>query len=140
MAKYWLIFSIILGVGEILTPNFFLLWFAIGGVIACIVSFFIDNIAIQLAIFAIVSLALLVFTKPLVKKITKSDERVASNYMALIGKKARVIEKIDASKETGKIKLNGEVWKAIPQEEGTTFEIDSEVEIIAIDGVKLIVK
>ena len=140
MAKYWLIFSIIMGVGEMLSPTFFMLWFAIGGLIACISSLFISNIAIQLLIFAISTIVLLIFTKPLVKKVMKPNDNITSNYMALIGKKARVIEKIDAFNGTGKAKLNGEVWKAIPQEEGAIIEVDSEVEVIAIDGVKLIVK
>lgn len=140
MAKYWLIFSIIMGIGEMVSPTFFMLWFALGGLIACISSFFISTVAIQLLIFAVTTILLLIFTKPLVKKIIKPNNSITSNYMALIGKKARVIEKIDAFNGTGKAKLNGETWKAIPHEEGAIIEIDSEVEVIAIDGVKLIVK
>ena len=95
MAKYWLIFSIIMGVGEMVSSTFFMLWFAIGGLIACISSLFISIIAIQLLIFAVSTIALLIFTKPLVKKVMKPNNSITSNYMALIGKKARVIEKID---------------------------------------------
>lgn len=140
MTIYWLIFAFILLVGEIISPSFFLFWFSIGAVVACILSLFTANLYIQIAVFAVVSVLLLIFTKPLVKKFMASKTNVKSNVDALIGKKANVIEAINFKQSTGKVKINGEVWKAISKNEEENFEKDSEVIICAVEGVKLIVK
>ena len=75
-------------------------------------------------------------SRPLYKKLNKNTVDKKSNTERLIGLKAKVTEDIDSHK-IGTIKVNGEVWKAISNEEISKGE---EVEIIGIEGVKLKVK
>ena len=63
-----------------------------------------------------------------------------TNIDEIIGKKAVVIESIDNLQGTGKVRYQGMEWTARAEEENDRIEKDAEVEIIAVKGVKLIVK
>ena len=91
----WLIIAGIFLILEIITVGFLVFWLAIGALFAMVVSLFTSNIVIQTAVFVISSIALIFFTKPLVKKITKSDESVVTNAYSVVGKKAIVIQDIN---------------------------------------------
>ena len=141
MAIYWLIAALILGIGEMMTTTFFLFWFAIGALVAFLVALIPGStLLVQFIVFTIVSILLLIFTKPLVKRFINKDTKQVSNYMSNIGKKALVTQKISIADSTGQIKLNGEVWSAIPETLSDTYEIGTEVTIVKIEGVKAVVK
>jgi len=141
MAIYWLIAALILGIGEMMTTTFFLFWFAIGALVAFFVALIPGStLLVQFIVFTIVSILLLIFTKPLVKKFINKDTKQVSNYMSNIGKKALVTQKISITDSTGQIKLNGEVWSAIPETLSDTYEVGTEVTIVKIEGVKVVVK
>ena len=76
--------------------------------------------------------------KALCKKIL-NNENIVTNVNSLIGKKAIVIQDIDNLKSTGQVKIGGEIWSA-QSESNDIISKDTEVEIVKIDGVKLIVK
>ena len=63
-----------------------------------------------------------------------------TNIDEIIGKKAVVIETIDNLLETGRVRYQGMEWSARAEEEKDKIEKDTEVEITAVQGVKLIVK
>ena len=70
----WIIWLILCGVFlviEIFTVSFLMLWPGIGAFLAFITSLFTDNFAIQIAVFVISSTLMIIFTKPLVKKLFK---------------------------------------------------------------------
>lgn len=139
MWKIWVLMSGFFIILEIITIGFLVFWFAIGSLFAMAASFFTDSIVAQTAIFIISSTALIILTRPLVEKLTKKDTTVKTNAYSIIGKKAIVTKNIDSSSESGQVRVNGEIWSAI-SEEGNTYEKGSEVEIVAIDGVKAIIK
>ena len=134
----WLVWLVIAGalfVGEILTAGFLLLWFAIAAVIAMLVSFVTTNLFIQVLVFVIVSILLLIFTRPLLSKYVKSNNTI-TNSNAIIGKMAIVTEEISFLNSTGQINVDGEVWSAKTMDPNLTIPKGSRVEIIGIDGVK----
>ena len=138
MWKIWLIFAGIFLIFEIATTGFLLFWLSIGSLIAMVVSFFTDNLIIQTAAFVISSTLLVIFVRPVMQKfLTKNS--ISTNANSIIGKKAIVTKKVDVYNEAGQIKVNGEIWTAIG-ENGATYEKGSEVEVVAIDGVKAIIK
>ncbi len=132
----WLIFSIILFTVEALTVNLFTIWFGIGALVAMIATLIGANTVIQLLIFAVVSVILLVFTRPLA---VKGIKKTPTNSDSLIGKNGIVTKEINNIAATGEIKVGGKYWTARSEDE-TIIEAESVVEIIAISGVKLIVK
>lgn len=136
----WLIAAIIFFLGEVFTEGFFLLWFAIGALVGLLLTLFTDNIIIQFLFFIITSIVLLLSTQKITTNFLNNRKKVESNVNALIGKNAKVIEALDPIEGAGKVKVNGEVWKAIPQDNSQTFEVGETVVIKDIDGVKLIIQ
>lgn len=138
MWQIWLIISGVFFVAEIMTVGFLVFWFAIGSLIAMIVSFFTDNIIIQTTVFVISSTILLFATKPLVKKFAKNDEAIKTNVYSIVGKNAIVKQDIDSLNGKGQIKVDGETWSAISKNDANISK-GTEVKIIEVKGVKAIV-
>ena len=134
----WLIAAVAFIALEVMTVCFLVFWLGIACIFAMVVSFFTYSVIIQTAVFVISSAILIPLTKPFVDKFTKKDS-VPTNSYSLINKKGIVLKDINALEGVGLIKVNGETWSA-KSEDGSTILKDSEVEVLAIDGVKLIVK
>ena len=139
MWKIWLILSGIFLVIEIINLGFLVFWFAVGAFIAMIASFFIDNIAIQAAIFLISSTILLFATKPFVSKFTSNDSFIKTNSASIEGKVGKVTTDIDPINSKGQIKIDGETWSA-KSIDNTYSSKDTEIVVEKIEGVKAIVK
>ena len=135
---FWLIAAGVFFIGEIITTGFLILWLGVGALLAMVVSFFTESLVIQTAVFAITSALFLFFTKPFIQKFV-SKKSVPTNFYSIIGKKGIVIEPINATEGTGKIKVSGEVWSA-ECDEDMDIPKDTEIEILRIDGVRAFVK
>jgi len=133
--KMWLVLFVLLLVVELLTVNLVCIWFAIGALAAGLVSYFIDNMMIQVLIFIIISIIVLLLTKPFVEKLRKGKV-VPTNLDRVIGKIGIVTEEI-TKLEPGEVKVDGKRWSALSNGK---IEVGSKVEILSIDGVKLHVK
>lgn len=139
MWAIWLIIAGIFFIGEIMTVGFLLFWFGFGSLAAMIVSFFTTNIIIQTTVFLIISVLLLLITKPFVKKFVDKKPTVITNAYNIIGKKAIVLEDIDPIQSKGLVKIGTETWSA-ESEADEKISKDTEVEVTAIKGVKAVVK
>lgn len=122
-----------------MTEGFCLFWFSVASLVALFLSLITDNIIIQAGVFFVVAITLLLSTKNLTEKFMRSRPKVESNIDALIGKKAKVIETLNSIEGSGKVKINGDIWKAIPENDNDTFEVGEQVIVKKIDGVKLII-
>ena len=137
MWQIWLIAAGIFFIIEIATVGFLIFWLGIGALFAMVTSLFTDTIIIQTAVFVISSSILIPLTKPLVNKYFDDGKSLPTNAYGLIGKKGLVIVDINTLDSTGQVKVNGEVWSA---KADTNITKGTEIEVIKIDGVKLIVK
>lgn len=133
----WLIAAGIFFVVEIMTTGFLIFWLGIGSLLAMITSFIIENLFIQTAVFVISSVILIFLTKPLISKYVDTDKSIVTNAYSIIGKTGIVITDIDPINCTGQVKVNGEIWSAKAEE---NIVSGTNVEILKIDGVKLLVK
>lgn len=132
---YWLLIVLILSFVEVITINLVTIWFVFGGLIALGLSFVIDSFYIQFMIFGISGLVIMLFTRPLLNKLLKK-EKEATNLDRVIGMTGVVTEEISKNK-VGEVKVDGKKWSATSSVKISEGE---EVEIVAIDGVKLKVK
>ena len=140
MWSVWLIIAGVCFIIEMMTVGFFVFWFGIGALLTMVISLiFPDNLILQASVFVISSTLLIFCTKPLVKKLSKLDKKVATNAYSIIGKKGIVLQDINPTHGIGQIKVAGEVWSAKTCD-GSTIEKGSEIEITEIDGVKAVVK
>ena len=133
----WLILAGIFVIGEVITSGFLIFWFALGSLIAMVVSLFIPDIIVQTTVFLISSVILILATKPLVKKFA-NIETVKTNIQSIIGKKGLVTKDISSIKATGQVKIEGELWSAIGKDD-MDIPKGTEVEVSEIKGVKVIV-
>ena len=135
ISTFWFIVAIIFGVGELMTTSLTLIWFSIGALVSMLLSPFIESVFIQVMIFAIVSIVLLVIaTKYLVDR--DKNVKYNTNLQGIISQKGIVVQDIEPYEV---VKLNGEEWSAISKDK-VKIKKGSIVEVVQIEGVKLIVK
>ena len=134
----WLILAGIFVIAEIATVGFLIFWLSLGSLCAMITSFFTDNRIIQTAVFVVTSALFIFFTRPLAKKLDKTDNPLVTNAFSIIGKRAIVIKEINPNQGVGQIKIDGQVWTAKSTNEEFISE-GTEVLILSIDGVKAVV-
>ena len=134
MWRIWLIIAGFFFVLEIFTAGFLVFWLGLAGLLALIVSFITTNLAIQTAIFVVTSCILIFFTRPLITKLLKIDDKglFPTNVYRMYHKEGIVLE--DITPTTGKVKISGEYWSAISD---SVIPKDSHIKVIEIDGVKL---
>lgn len=133
----WIIVAIVCGTIEIFTISFWFLWLAISALLVALgISFgWLITIESQLLLFAVSTLLLIIFTRPLVLKFIKTRDTL-SNVNALIGEHGVSLAKITPL-EYGQVKVNGEIWTAASEEE---IKENTQITVVGIDGVKLVVK
>ncbi len=136
---FWIIVGVLTSATEIFIPTFFLFWFGLGAFAAAISSLFVD-LMVQIIIFIVVSAILVIFTRPLALKVLqRKDSPRKISIDEIIGQRALVIETIDRQKGKGKIKINGDIWRAIT-DDGSIIDINSYVTILRIEGTKTVVR
>ncbi len=114
---YWLIAFVALAGIEAATMALTTVWFAGGAIAAFLMSLAHASVNAQLTVFAVVSFALLIFTRPwAVKHVNR--RAVKTNADSLVGKQARVTSEINNSLQTGSAVVNGQEWTARANKDG----------------------
>lgn len=131
----WLFIILFLGFVEIITTNLVTIWFVTSGIVALILSFFVDEFMIQFSIFVILGIVLLITTRSWLNKIIKPKSE-KTNLDRVVGMQGLVTSEITKT-SPGEVKVDGKRWTAVSD---TKIEVDSIVKILDIDGVKLKVK
>lgn len=139
LIMFWLILLIVLLVVEAATLGLTTIWFAAGALIAGLLALIGLPIWLQLLAFFVISLVLLIFTRPIAVKYFNKD-RVRTNVESLVGKQGVVLEQIDNLKAEGQVLVSGQEWSARSVKEDQIIQKGAVVEIVAISGVKLIVE
>ncbi|MDR0964553.1 MAG: NfeD family protein [Clostridium sp.] len=135
----WLLVMVVFLAIEAATLGLTTIWFAGGALLALITSLFTDQLSIQIAIFFVTSLILVFFTRPIaLKHFNRNRER--TNVESIVGKQAIVIEAIDNLKGLGQVTVDGREWSARSWTEKGQYPVGAVLRVVAINGVKLIVK
>ncbi len=138
--QIWLIIAILLVILEICTAAFGSICFAIGAAVAAIAAGLGAGLTWQILIFVVVSMLTFIFLRPfMLKFLDRKSKDVKTNADALVGKRAVVSERIDASQLTGRVSVDGDDWKAV-SEDGSVLEKGTPVEIVKLDSIILTVK
>ena len=136
---YWLIALVVFLVIEAATLGLATIWFAGGALVALIAAMCGAGLGIQFASFLVVSLVLLIFTRPFAVRFLSKDT-LKTNVNRVIGMEGVVTEEISNLAGTGKVSLGGNIWTARTENEGGTIPVDAVVAVLRVEGVKLIVK
>ncbi len=134
----WLVFSVALGIGEILAAGtFFLGPFAVGGLAAFLTAIFGGSLVLQWVIFLVVSLGSFAALRPLARRIdaTLPSEGIGANY--LIGAQARVLETIPHH-GLGLVQVDRQDWRAETLD-GTELGAGTLVRVVEVRGTRVVV-
>lgn len=134
----WMIVLVVLVVIEIATMGLTTIWFAAGALVATIAAACNAPIFLQIALFLVVSVLMLVFTRPVAMKYFNKD-RIKTNAESVVGLKGIVTGEINNLEACGQVTLNGMEWTARAASADGVIPEGSVVIVKKIDGVKLIV-
>lgn len=140
LTTVWLILFVIFVVAEVVTAGALVsIWFCIGALAAMVAARAGTHIMVQVVVFLVVSVALLILTKPFIKKVLKQKNE-PTNADVIIGRIGVVVENINNLEEKGAVKIDGKIWTARSLEDGREIQKDSKVKIVKIQGVKVLVE
>ncbi|OQB14820.1 MAG: hypothetical protein BWY15_00975 [Firmicutes bacterium ADurb.Bin193] len=135
---FWIFIAIVMGVVEATSMALVSIWFCVGAVAAAIVATFVPSVFVQSVVFVAVTGILLIFTRPLAKRLMK-QEYVPTNADRIIGSDGLVTETIDPIEGTGKVKISGQIWSA-RSEDSAKIDEGTMVKIIKISGAHAVVR
>lgn len=133
----WFIAIFVFVLIEVFTASLVTIWFVGGAIVAWLLSIIHIGPIAQIIVFFGVSIALLIYTRPILENLMKY-KKIPTNLDTLIGAKGIVTDSI-TEYHVGEVKVEGKYWSA-KSITGDSIDVGEEVEIMKIDGVKLIVK
>jgi membrane protein implicated in regulation of membrane protease activity len=111
----------VLGVGEMHTGGFFLAPFALGALVAALVSLAGVGLPLALVVFLLASLMVLLTLRPVARR------------------HAIVLERIANQEGVGCVKIGGEVWTARSYEDDDVIPAGERVQVVEIRGATALV-
>ena len=136
----WLIVFVLSVVAEIATAGLVSIWFAGGAVVAFILAILDVPLVWQVVAFVVISLLLLVFTRPLARKYINRKAEKTNVLDSIIGRTAIVTEEINNILATGKVTVDGMPWTARSAVAEEVIPVGTEVTVVSLTGVKCIVR
>lgn len=138
---FWAILLVVFVVIEIATTGLTSIWFALGAagaLISAAVAPMPQLLWLQIMIFILISGITLIFTRPLAKKYAKVKETHtnADRVLEMIGVVREPICNVEGK---GVVYVGGKLWTA-RAEGAEQIAKDAQVDILRIEGVKLIVR
>ena len=138
MITVWAVAIVVFLVLEAVTVGIASIWFALGSICALISALLGAPVWLQVLWFALISVLTLLLTRPIVRKYVNTKKQ-ATNADRVIGMKASVREDIDNLSASGAVFCDGKEWSA-RSADGSTIPSGTVVEVVAIEGVKLMVR
>ena len=135
---FWGVIFVLAVMMDVASMQLVSIWFAIGAVGAFIGTLADLGFTGQLGIFVLVSLLLLLVTRPFLSKL-RVKQTPPMNADKDIGTQAVVIQTVDAAMGTGRVRANGVDWIAV-SETGEVLDVRTIVTITRVDGAKLFVR
>ena len=135
----WLIALIVFLVIEGVTVTLVCIWFAGGALIGMLAAALHAPIWLQVLLFLLVSIILLVYTRPIAMKYFNKN-REKTNVSGVIGKQAIVVDEIDNLQGLGKVTVGGQEWTARSMVEDQIIPVGTVVVVEEVKGVKLMVR
>ncbi len=134
-ALIWLIVGLGLLIIELFTMTFFLMWIACGALLAAIAAFFPTAAWVPWMVFSVATVALLIATRRLARSM-HGGVTVPSNVDRLVGQTAVVLETIDSARDTGRVRVESDEWRARGYEK---IPEGHHVTVMEVEGATLIV-
>ena len=131
----WLAAAGVLALIEALTLGLTSIWFAGGAVAAGVAAFFGASLPAQILLFLLVSLALVLVTRPIAQKKLRIG-REKTNVESIPGKTAIALEDFPCYGK-GQVSLEGQVWSAAAADGSQHIQKGEPVRVVEVSGVTL---
>jgi membrane protein implicated in regulation of membrane protease activity len=132
----WVIGGLIGLILEMLVPAFVIGSFGVSAFCAGFAAWLGASVAWQVVVFGLLGF---LFVVPARRLLHRHAPRLRTGAETLPGKLGTCLEPIDGDLQTGVVQLNGARWTAIA-ERGTHIPAGLTVEVVTVDGAKLIVR
>ena len=134
----WMAIAALFIVGEIFTQGFFLLWFGIGAAVAGVFAILGLGVGWQLGAFVVVSGVLFVVSRRFAEKVSKKQPP-GIGADRFVGLEGIVLEEIDNVKNTGRVRVQKDEWRA-DSETGELIPEGEQIVVTRLDGTHMVVK
>lgn len=124
---------------ELITDQMVSIWFVPGAIIATILDFVGVFYVWQILVVLIFAALGILFLRKFITRF-KPDASTKTNIDAIVGERCVVTEKIDTFAGRGQVKIKGQIWSAKGLVDEDIFEEGDVLQIIGVEGVKLICK
>ena len=138
MIWVWIAVMAVTLVVEMATPILVSIWFSLGALMAIGAAWIGMGVTAQVFVFVFVAVAALALARPMAKR-WLDPHIVPTNADRLLGTCWKVTEMIDNDDHMGAVYADGKTWTA-RSENGKPIPAGETVEILRIEGVKLIVR
>lgn len=136
----WLGILILCLIVEVLTLGLASIWFAAGALVSMLLAAFGASVWVQIGVFTMVSVPLMIAVRPIATRFF-NNKRIKTNVEEVPGKTGIVLEDINNIAGTGRVILEGKDWMArCEKNEDSPILKDTMVEVVSVEGVKLIVR
>lgn len=133
---FWIVIAIVAITIDLITSSFVIMWFALGALVATVLSLLGATFVCQVIAFLVVGIATICIGYPWARKRFKAGEnKVLTMEQAYIGKGMTSEEDIS---EMSKIKVDGVYWTVYNK--GQTIKKGDRFIITGIEGNKLIIE
>jgi membrane protein implicated in regulation of membrane protease activity len=128
----WLGLAIALGVAEMFSLDLILGMLAVGALVGMIVALTSISLPFQVLAAVAASAAMLMLVRPSIVKRLHSGPELKLGHTALVGKQGVVLDQV--TRDSGQVRIEGEVWTARPYDEDAVIEPGAPVDIFEIRG------
>lgn len=135
----WVVAACVLGAGEMHTGGFFLAPFAIGALVAALVSVLGAGLLVAAIVFLAASLMVLLTLRPVAHRHRELPPRIRTGAAALVGSDAIVLERIANDEGVGCVRIGGEVWTARSYQSDEVIPEGERVQVVEIRGATALV-
>ena len=135
----WIVVACLVALGEMLTMGLYLAPFALGALLAGVLSLVGLGTAVSIAGFLVGSLVSFGLIRPLALRHRHLPPSLRTGTAALVGRRAVVLERIANDEGVGCVKIDGEVWTARSFDEDEVFDAGERVEVVEIRGATALV-
>jgi len=136
----WVTLSLLLWIAEIYVPGFVIGVFATACLVVAPAAAASWSFKAQLLVFALAAAVTGAVIRPFVLRWCHGREAVPTNVHALIGVHGVVLQPVGDASSPGRVKIGGEVWRAVAFPADAPLETGSRVVVVAIEGCTLLVR
>ncbi|MCY0888105.1 MAG: NfeD family protein [Alicyclobacillaceae bacterium] len=133
-AIFWIVLGLILGIVELLSFTFILIWISISAIVTGIVAFQVDSWTFQVVLFAVASIVLLLLSRPFARRM-RSRRTFRTRTESMVGHEGKVIQGAPAG-QRALVRVDGEVWSAscdVPlQEEDSVLILSASSAVLQV--------